>query len=200
MSTLCYINLHKALVMPLVVALMCWYHNGSPEAFLYLSMHGTYSLLWLFKEATFPDQRFAKQIPPVWAGWLLIFLPLAGYYVAPWLLISRHVVAPPWLMGLVVAIFTWGVFLHYVADAQKFYTLRLQKGLIQDGLFRHSRNPNYLGEILIYLAFALLAQHWLPFVVLAGWCVFFLRNMRRKDRSLARHPEFAAYRARSRLL
>jgi protein-S-isoprenylcysteine O-methyltransferase Ste14 len=103
-------------------------------------------------------------------------------------------------MGLVVAIFTWGVFLHYVADAQKFYTLRLQKGLIQDGLFRHSRNPNYLGEILIYLAFALLAQHWLPFVVLAGWCVFFLRNMRRKDRSLARHPEFAAYRARSRLL
>jgi hypothetical protein len=125
--TLFYINLHKALVIPLVVALMCWYHNGSSEAFLYLSMHGTYSLLWLFNEATFPDQRFAKQIPPIWAGWSLIFLPLAGYYAAPWLLISRHVVAPPWLMGLVVAIFTCGVFLHYVADAQKFYTLRLQK-------------------------------------------------------------------------
>jgi protein-S-isoprenylcysteine O-methyltransferase Ste14 len=87
------------------------------------------------------------------------------------------------------------------ADAQKFYTLRLQKGLIGDGLFGRTRNPNYLGEILIYVAFAILSWHWLPFVVIAGWVFgFFLRNMRAKDRSLARHPGFASYKARTGML
>jgi protein-S-isoprenylcysteine O-methyltransferase Ste14 len=44
------------------------------------------------------------------------------------------------------------------------------------------RNPNYLGEILIYLAYAILSMHWLPFAILAGWVFsFFARNMAAKD-------------------
>ena len=53
-----------------------------------------------------------------------------------------------------------GVFLHYVSDAQKFFVLQLRKGLIQDGLFARTRNPNYLGEILIYGGFAVASYHW----------------------------------------
>ena len=29
--------------------------------------------------------------------------------------------------------------------------------------------------------------------MLAGWFLYFVRNMRRKDKSMSRHPEFAAY-------
>jgi steroid 5-alpha reductase family enzyme len=90
-----------------------------------------------------------------------------------------------------------GVFFHYVGDAQKFFVLQLRKGLIEDGLFAKTRNPNYLGEVLIYAGFALAPWHWQPFVVLAGWFVFFVRNMQRKDKSMARHPEFAAYKSRT---
>jgi protein-S-isoprenylcysteine O-methyltransferase Ste14 len=130
-----------------------------------------------------------------------VFLPLASYYIAPFLLISRHVMLVPWVFAVAVSIYTLGVFYHYVGDAQKYYTLRLRKGLIDDGLFGRTRNPNYLGEILIYGAFALLSWHWLPFLVLAGWIFgFFLRNMRNKDRSLSRHPGFAEYKARTGLL
>jgi hypothetical protein len=44
-------------------------------------------------------------------------------------------------------------------------------------------------------------MHWLPFLVLAGFGFgVFLPNMRRKDQSLARYPEFEAYRQRSGLL
>jgi steroid 5-alpha reductase family enzyme len=75
--------------------------------------------------------------------------------------------------------------------------LRLRKGLIEDGLFARTRNPNYLGEILIYGGFAVASYHWQPFVVLAGWFLYFVRNMRRKDVSMSRHPEFAAYKART---
>jgi protein-S-isoprenylcysteine O-methyltransferase Ste14 len=195
-----FIDLHKALVIPVVLALMGYYRNGSTDAFVYLGMHGGYSLLWLIKQRTYRDVRFDQRVPP-WRGLLFVFLPLAGYYVAPYLLISRHISVPPALVGLAVFAFTIGVFLHYVSDAQKYYTLRLRKGLIREGLFGRMRNPNYLGEILIYLSYAILSMHWLPFVILAGWVFgFFARNMAAKDRSLSRHPGFEDYRKSSGLL
>jgi steroid 5-alpha reductase family enzyme len=200
MKTISYINAHKILVPPLVLGMMWYFDNWSTEAFVYLSLHGTYAALWLIKESLYPDRRFQDR-QPLWIGVLFIFLPLAGYYIAPYLLISRHVTLKPIVVGMAISIYTFGIFLHYVGDAQKFYTLRLQKGLIEDGLFLRTRNPNYLGEILIYVAFAMLSWHWLPFVILSGWVFgFFLRNMWVKDRALARHPGFAAYKARTGML
>jgi protein-S-isoprenylcysteine O-methyltransferase Ste14 len=195
-----YINAHKILVVPVVLGMMWRYGNWSTEAFIYLSIHGTYSVLWLLKHAMYPDRRFAER-QPLWIGALFIFLPLAGYYAAPYLLISRHVSLAPPVVGLVLFIYILGIFLHYVSDAQKYFTLQARKGLITDGLFSRTRNPNYLGEILIYTAYAIMSWHWLPFLVLAGWTFgFFLRNMLAKDRSLSRHPGFAPYQKRTGLL
>lgn len=194
------INLHKALVPLLVVALMAIYNNWSVEAFIYLALHGTYSLLWLIKQALYPDRRF-EQRQPIAIAILFIFVPLAGYYLAPFLLISQPVTLPPYVIGGVLVMYIVGIFLHYVGDAQKYYTLRYHKGLIQEGLYRRTRNPNYLGEILIYVSFAILSWHWLPFVILGGWVFgFFVKNMRAKDRSLARYPGFEEYRASTGLL
>jgi hypothetical protein len=108
-----FINAHKILVTPAVVAMMWAHGNWSTEAFVYLALHGTYAILWLLKHAAFPDRSFQERLP-------------AGI--------------------------------------------------------------------------ALLAAHWLPFVVLGGWLTSFFVRMRRKDRSLSRYAEFAAYRARTGLL
>jgi steroid 5-alpha reductase family enzyme len=179
---------------------MFFYRNFSTEAFVYLALHGTYSVLWLLKHHLYPDRRF-EQRQPFGIGVIFIFLPLGAYYAAPYLLITRRVTLPPDFLAAVICVYTLGVFFHYVADAQKYFTLRERKGLITDGLFGRTRNPNYLGEILIYVAFAAMARHWLPFAVLAGWTLgFFVRNMLAKDRSLSRYPEFAPYRARTGLL
>jgi steroid 5-alpha reductase family enzyme len=194
------INLHKALVPVVVIALMLIYDNLSVEAFVYLALHGTYSLLWLMKQALYPDRRF-DQRQPLLIAILFIFVPLAGYYLAPFLLISQHVMLPPYVIGGVLVVYIVGIFLHYVGDAQKYYTLRYHQGLIEEGLFSKTRNPNYLGEILIYVSFAILAWHWLPFLILGGWIFgFFLKNMRAKDRSLARYSEFEQYRESTGLL
>jgi protein-S-isoprenylcysteine O-methyltransferase Ste14 len=194
------IDLHKALVIPVVLALMWYYHNGSTDAFVYLGIHGSYSLIWLIKQQTYRDMRFDQRVHPLF-GLFFLFLPLAGYYVAPYLLISRHISVPPPLVGLAVFTFTFGVFLHFVSDAQKYFTLQVRKGLIREGLFSRMRNPNYLGEILIYLGYAILSMHWLPFLILAGWVFgFFVRSMMAKDRSMARHPGFEDYRKSSGLL
>ncbi|KGO93195.1 DUF1295 domain-containing protein [Flavobacterium subsaxonicum] len=190
------INLHKILVSPIVLCLMWYYDNWSPAAFLYLGLHGTYTLLWLIKQNLYPDKRFEQQLP-LKVGLLTPFLPLAGYYLAPYLLISQHTIVPAWVYAVALLVYTLGIFLHYVSDAQKHYTLNLKKGLIKDGLFRYTRNPNYLGEILIYGAFALVSWHWQPLLILGSWVVYFFVNMTKKDRSMARHEGFAAYRKKT---
>jgi protein-S-isoprenylcysteine O-methyltransferase Ste14 len=190
------INAHKILVTPIVLALMWYFHNWSAAAFLYLGLHGTYTLLWLIKQSVFADKRFAQPIP-LWIGVLTPFLPLMAYMIAPYLLISEHTVPPNWVFAAAPFLVILGVFLHYVSDAQKFFVLQERKGLIEDGLFARTRNPNYLGEVLIYGGFILASWHWQGALVLAGWIVFFVRNMRRKDKSMSRHPEFAAYKHRT---
>ena len=156
-------------------------------------------MLWLLKERIFPDRQW--QQPIGWVGAVGGFLVLALYWLAPFLLISSGAVPPMPLVALAIALNLLGVFLHFGSDAQKHFVLKLQPGLIDDGFFARCRNTNYLGELLIYLSFALLAMHWLPYGVLAGFAFgVFLPNMRKKDASLSRYPGFAAYRERSGLL
>ena len=47
-----------------------------------------------------------------------------------------------------------------LSDAQKFFVLQVRKGVIEDGPFARTRNPNYLGELLIYSGFVLASWHW----------------------------------------
>ena len=84
------------------------------------------------------------------------------------------------------------------ADAQKYFTLRVQRGLITDGVHAWIRHPNYLGEMMIYGSFALLVWHWFPALVLAFvWVGVFAVNMVMKEASLSRYPEWADYRKRT---
>lgn len=199
MKTKHAINLHKGLTAFVVIGLMWAYHNFTIGPWIYLALHGTYGLLWLIKDRLFPDKQWEQEIP-VGQG-IFVSVILGLYWVAPFLLISRGVVPSAPLIAAAVALNILGVFLHYGSDAQKHFTLKYHSGLITEGFFARCRNTNYLGEILIYSSFALLAQHWIPFVILALFIAgIFLPNMRKKDQSLARYPEFAEYKARSGLL
>ncbi|MBD1863072.1 MULTISPECIES: isoprenylcysteine carboxylmethyltransferase family protein [Trichocoleus] len=193
------INLQKGLTGFVVLGLMWAYHNFTIGPWIYLALHGTYGLLWLLKDQLFPDKQWEQKISPGQGIFVGIILVL--YWVAPFLLISRGVVPSAPLIAAAVALNILGVFLHYSSDAQKYFTLKYHPGLITEGFFARCRNTNYLGEVLIYSSFALLAQHWLPFVILALFAAgLFIPNMRKKDQSLARYPEFAEYKARSGLL
>ena len=60
------------------------------------------------------------------------------------------------------------------------------------------RNINYFGELLIYLGFGLLAKHWVPILVLLLFIiVIWIPNIRKKEKSLSRYPNFNDYRKRS---
>lgn len=195
------IDAFKIATGPYVLACMALFHRwGSTAAWVYLGLHGTYGLLWVAKSRIFPDRGWERPLT-VGRAALLVF-GLASYWLAPTLLLAHGREAPAPLVGACVAAFGVGVFLHFAADMQKHVELARRPGqLFTGGLWSRVRNPNYLGELLIYASFAALSRHRAPFIVLAVALVIeWLPNMRRKDRSLARFPEFAAYRARTALL
>jgi protein-S-isoprenylcysteine O-methyltransferase Ste14 len=193
------INLHKATTFLVVLGLMLCYQNFTFGPWVYLALHGTYGGLWLLKDRIYPDKQWEQELPLPMG--IITFIIIGLYWVAPFLLISRGVEPPLPLVAVAISLNILGVFLHYASDAQKFFTLKYHKGLITEGFFARCRNTNYLGEILIYLPFAMLSMHWLPFVILGGFVAgVFVPNMRKKDSSLSRYPEFATYQANSGLL
>ena len=194
-----FIDAHKGVTFLAVLLLMAVYDQWrNPTAWVYLALHGSYGLLWVLKSRFFPDRQWDQRTS---VGYALVILGgLTLYWIAPWLLTWRGVQAPGWYLGLCTSLYAFGLFFHFAADMQKHTALKLRPGLITDGLFSLSRNPNYFGELLIYLGFGLLAMHWAPILVIALFlAVIWIPNMLKKDRSLSRYPEFQAYRERTKL-
>lgn len=192
------IDLFKGLTAPYVLLLMAWTNAwGRYDAWVYLAIHGLYGALWVIKSRVFGDRNWERPLRPVRAAMLVS--GLVGYWIAPTVMLLQPHDAPPWLVGAVVASFGLGVFLHFSADMQKHMAMALRPGvLLTDGLWARSRNPNYLGELCIYAAFASLSRHPAPFVVFAlAIAIEWIPNMRRKDASLSRYPTFAAWKART---
>jgi len=193
-----FIDTHKAATAPVIVGLMAW--SGAwdnPTAWLYLALHGTYGALWVCKSRVFPDKSW--EAPCSMAYGLMIWGGLTLYWIAPWWIVRADVRATaPYAAGC-VALYVVGVFLHFVSDMQKHMALRLRpEALVTEGLWSRLRNPNYLGELCIYLGFSLLARHWAPLLAIALFVgAVWVPNMLKKDRSLSRYPGFDDYRSRS---
>ncbi len=196
------INLHKFLTAFIVALLMIGFNNTSTAAWVYMALHGAYGLCWLLKHVAFRDPKWDTKVTI--GGALALFLLLALYWVAPYLLISRAsgLPAPPnWLIAFCIALFTVGLTIMVASDCQKQYTLKYRRGLITEGMFKHVRHPNYLGEMMLYSSYALLAQHWIPWVILAYfWTALFLVNMQMIQSSISRYPGWEAYKARTGML
>ena len=181
------INLHKALCTPVVLALMGFYGSWGPAGAQYLGMHGGYGLAWLAKELTFPDKTW--QAEASLGGSVYLFFSMALFWFAPWCVVSAEAAGRPTSPACSAAalyLYGMGMFLLHASDAQKAFILKhraAKSGLVRDGLFSRTRNPNYLGEVLIYSSFAVAASSspywWLPWLPLAGVVWPFLVSTRR---------------------
>jgi len=193
------INLHKGLTAFVVIGLMNFFDNFTIAPYVYLALHGTYGLLWLLKEKIFPDPYFKEKIYFLTSVTGFIFL--GSYCVAPYILISSQKSVPNIVIAASVSINIIGVFLHFASDAQKYFSLKLKKDLIKEGFFKNIRNTNYLGEILIYLSFAILSMSFIPLVILAiFFSIVFLPRMIKKDKSLSKYDSFEEYKKKSGLI
>jgi steroid 5-alpha reductase family enzyme len=194
-----FIDSHKAVTGLFIVLLMAYYHRwDNVTLWVYLALHGTYGLLWVFKSNLFPDKQWNQ--PASLARGVLLWAGLTGYWVAPFIIAAGNVEAPLWMLALAIFLNIVGIMFHFASDMQKYTELKLRPNiLITDGFWRMSRNPNYFGEFLIYSSFALLAMHWLPWDILGIIIIgFWIPHMWSKDRSISRYAEYGDYKARTR--
>lgn len=196
------INFQKGGTALFIAALMAYYNNYSTAAWIYLALHGSYGIVWLIKDLCFPDPSWQTRVT-IGGGINAFACVLAPYWLIGWLLVSRtvqpHYPLPDnaWFC-LCASLVIVGVAIMVAADAQKYFTLRIQRGLITDGMFRYVRHPNYLGEIMIYGAFGLMVWHWIPALILGYiWLGLFAVNMILKEASMSRYLEWEAYKKRS---
>jgi protein-S-isoprenylcysteine O-methyltransferase Ste14 len=196
------INFQKLTTIPLLGFFIGWYHNTRPEAWIYFAMQSSYGLAWVVKDFAFPDSTFHRRIT-IGAGIASFLTVLGWYWLFGWLLISAG--APPayplpdyaWF-SLCISLCILGCEVMIAADAQKYFTLRLKRGLITDGMYRFIRHPNYLGEMMIYSSFALMVWQWPPVVVLAWvWGGLFAVNITLKEVRMSRYPEWEEYKKHS---
>ncbi|MBL8019239.1 MAG: DUF1295 domain-containing protein [Leptospirales bacterium] len=201
------IDTFKGLTGPVVLCLIFAFHRQeSITAWVYLALHGTYGILWILKSQIFGDKQWEQPVTLIRGGMLVSGLSL--YWISPLVITYYGVQAHPIQIAVAVAMFGFGVFFHFASDLQKHISLKLQPGLITTGLFSRTRNPNYFGELLIYTSFALLPiqgfSWWVGFLPAVAFAsiiaVEWIPNILRKERSLSRYPEFAAYKKRSALL
>ena len=191
------INAQKGGTLAFCLALMVAYDTWSPTMWTYTALHGSYGLIWLLKDRVFPDPNWER---PVTIGGALAMwgCVLGPYWIAPWWIASSGHQASPAVLGAATLLYALGVTIMVGADAQKYFVLRARRGLIADGFFGRVRHPNYLGEMMLYAAFALVAGHWAPWAVLAlVWSAVFVPNMLAKERSMSRYPAWNAYVART---
>ena len=190
------INAHKALTALTVFGMMWFYDNFGTGAFVYLALHGSYGILWIFKDVTYPDRQWERKVSVPYG--VFTFIGLSLYWIAPFILISEYREPMPWVIALAVTLSMFGCVLHFGSDAQKYFTLKYKPGLITEGFFSRCRNTNYLGECLLYVGFATLAMSWIGFIgIVSFFLVIFIPNMLRKDKSLSRYPEFNTYKKQS---
>ena len=192
------INAQKTGTIFLMFLLMIYYNNFSTGAWLYLSLHGTYGLLWFLKDMVFPDKSFQVKLTVVPA--LLVSLFLLSY----------------WLMGFEVMcglgdqnpsgkkifgcffLFSFGNILMMCADLQKYIVLKYKKGLIDDYFMKNNRNTNYFGEIIVYLTFAIACGRKEGYIMLiCEWILFFGSRIYMKDLCLSRKHGFEKYKTNS---
>lgn len=195
-----YINTHKGVTFLVILVMIGLYQQwDNVTAWVYLAMHGTYGFLWVVKSRIFPDKQW-EQDCSIWYG-LYIWAGLSLYWFAPWLITSQGINVPAWFLAVAIFIYTVGIFLHFASDMQKYTQLKYNpEHLITDGLLAYSRNINYFGEFLIYGSFALLAMSWIPFAVITAYLlIVWGPNIRRKEKSLSRYPEFEEYKKKVKL-
>ena len=192
------INFFKCGMFFFCFSMMLIKNNFSLPALLITLLHGSYGLIWLTKDLVFGDKSFRVRIS-YW-GVVAVALALVCYASMSFTIINnpeyRFISVDRMLLAGYLYIF--GVTLMLVADAQKTFTLMVKKGLISNGVFAWTRNPNYLGEIMLYLAFGVVAQSWFSYgYLMYVWLTLFNSNMYKKDLSLKKKEGWKEYSMRS---
>ncbi len=200
LTTMQAINIAKVttivgLVVPVLVLGL-----ETPRVVLYLSLHVSYCVWWLLEQRLFPErarQLFTERIGIV--GIVLAVAYVGIFYCLPgWLAMANPSPLGSITAALGIVMYVFGSLINTAADIQKMTARQLGAGLVCDGIWRRVRHVNYLGDLLRYSSFAVLAGSAWAWLLPASVLLLYLQRIDGKEQSMARkYSEFDNYRLRS---
>lgn len=204
LTQLTAINIAKGLTLTLLLAYAIGYGVQDFRQVLYLCLHGGYCLWWLLEQWLFPLRRQQIFTDPVGLGELIgALLIVGGFYSLPGFLAFTN----PTPLGLTTAaiallLYLFGSLINATADIQKLTAKQYGAGLVQDGIWRLARHVNYLGDLLRYLSFSVLAGSAWAYLLPGLIGLLYLQRIGQKEEAMAqKYPEYGAYqKATSRLI
>lgn len=192
------IDLFKGTTFIFILSLIYYYEKQENlTIWMYLAIHGSYGFFWVLKSNIFPDKSWEKEVTVF--RFFLLTIGLLCYWMSPFLIVYNDVSHSPAFLCLCVSTYCTGVFLHFSSDMQKSVSLQLKPGhLITTGLWKNTRNPNYLGEFFIYASFSLMSWNLISAAIFGSVIICeWIPNMLRKDKSLSKYKEFIEYKSQS---
>lgn len=121
---LCHVvNFQKGFTGLFVRSLMGYYSNYSLGCWVYLSLHGSYGVIWVLKDLTFPDKNAQKALSLL--SFTLLVPLLSAYWVPAFLLAKGYGIQFPSgeRIAVCVLLCVIGNVVMMVSDAQKYYVL-----------------------------------------------------------------------------
>ena len=203
-------------VQPVVITLCCAFHCGFSPAtvivlvsIVYWGIRLTGNWAYVFDGLNHQDWRYTKLEKE--NGRLYPLINLAGIHMMPTLIVYACTLPAVYLIseggdinaGSIIggSVSVCAATLQLAADIQMHrYRKRGEHGLIRTGLWKYSRHPNYLGEILMWWGIAIQSvsvihfKWWIFIGALLNTVLFFTVSIPLADRRQSAKPGYAEYR------
>ncbi len=199
-SQLTAINIAKIITILCLIALSIVYGINDERQVIYLCLHISYCLWWLLEQLLFPQRRqqiFTEKVGI--AGFILILLFIGVFYALPGYFAFTNSEPITYLtIAIAVPVYIFGSLINTGADVQKMVAKSFQSGLVQDGIWRSVRHVNYLGDLMRYLSFSIIAGSWWAFILPLVITIFYIQRIIQKEQSMSnKYPDFANYQQNS---
>lgn len=196
LTQLTALNTAKVLTIFCLLGLAVVYGLSEMRQVIYLCLHISYCLWWLLEQWFYPQRRRQIFNEPVNAvgfvailGFVGILYALPGYlaFINPQPLAFTTV-------AIALPLYILGSLINTSADVQKTTAKALGASLVQDGIWRFSRNINYFGDLLRYLSFSIVAGSPWAYLVPGIVALIYSQRVLQKEQTMTeKYPDYPQY-------
>lgn len=198
MTQLQAINIAKITTVFALAIPVLWLGLDGTRVVVYLALQISYCLWWIVEQWLFPEraeQLFRERLSPlmvvITVAYVGLFFALPG-----WLAMANPLQQPAAItLAAAIGLFSFGSLINTAADVQKGTAKRLGVALVCDGAWRRLRHVNYLGDLLRYSSFALLAGSIWAWLLPLSVLLVYVQRIRSREQVMADRGESEAYAA-----
>jgi protein-S-isoprenylcysteine O-methyltransferase Ste14 len=197
------INLAKIITIFLLGGFAIAFGIAGVRQVIYLCLHVGYCVWWLLEQWIYPERRrviFGEPINTL--GFLFVLLFVGIFYTLPGFLAFTNP-EPISLTAIAVGLplYYFGSLINTSADVQKLTAKQQGVGLVSNGIWRLARHINYLGDLLRYLSFSVIAGSLWAYLVPAAVALLYGQRIQMRERALQeKYEDYLEYQKRSKQL